>query len=286
MGTDWPKLLGAALAGAGVLAVTSAAFGQDSARNPHAPPGTGAGPFPPYSSGAGFLDGVDVSAAQGNAVDWKAAKDDAHLSFMIAKEGQGVPGKPRGFQLDGSFVHNRDAARAIFPFWGAYRYVIFSQDARLTVQSMARNIEAFNNGGMLPPAFDFEWQYNDGKVPETGGPPSGAQVLDWMSDCADECKRILSRRPMVYTSSGWWNSIGDPRHPIQDAFALWVANWTAAPQPSVPKGWTKYSLWQWSAQSGPLANHPIKGIPGKSVDRNRFPGTLEDMGAFVRASIL
>lgn len=280
------KGIGLALAGAGVLAIAGSAMGASSSTSP-AGPRSKPNPFPYVPPAPGtYLDGVDVSAAQGNAVDWHAAREDAHLYFMIAKDGQGAPGSPRGFQQDGSFLRNRDQARAILPFWGAYRYVIFSHDPKLTVQSMARNLEKVNDASMLPPSFDFEWQYNDGKVPATGGPPSSARVLDWMYACAEECARLLSRRPTAYTSSGWWNAIGDPVDPIQGAFALWVANWTAAKGPSMPRGWARYSLWQWSAEAGPLANVPIKGIPGKSVDRDRFPGTLDDMQAFVNASVI
>lgn len=288
------KALGAALAGAGVLAVANAARGDDS-RVIVPRDGKSASPYPTTFSGEGWLEGVDVSAAQGPLVDWNAARDDAHLAFMIAKDGQGAPGSPRGFQQDGTFIRNRDQARALLPFWGAYRYVIFTHDPKLTVQSMAKNIEAVNDDRMLPPSFDFEWQYNDGKVAATGAVPvTGSRVIDWMYACAEECKRLLSRRPMVYTSSGWWNSIGDPIDPIQEAYALWVANWSQAAMdghPSMPKGWKRFALVQYSAEAGPLAAASIKGIPGagktgKSVDRDRFRGTLEDMGAFVKASML
>jgi lysozyme len=174
------------------------------------------------------------------------------------------------------------------PFWGGYHYAIISQDARAQARAFASNVSAAGAAldRMLPPAIDLEWIYNDGKVPATGPKVTGSQVIDWMYEWDEETRKILGRRSLCYTSIGWWDSIGNPADPITDAYSLWVAHWTTAPAPLIPRTWKKgrWGIWQFSAELGPLAKVPIKGIPGPSVDRDRFSGSLDDMRAYVEAS--
>lgn len=246
--------------------------------------------YPYLPPGGVWVEGCDVSAAQGNSIDWPRARDSASLGFAIAKSTQGVPGTPYGF-VDGAFLKNRDGMRAALPFWGAYHYPILSKSPELQAQAMATVILPAISDKMLPPALDLEWTYNDGKSPGSNPFPAAtaSMTIDFLYRWDAEMRRLTGRRSMVYTSAGWWNSIGDPVDPIQDSYALWVANWTSGSKPLMPKGFSHYDIWQYSAESGPLADTPIDGIPGAgptkhAVDRDRFPGTVADLSAFCIAS--
>lgn len=237
-------------------------------------------------AGGPWLEGIDVSYL----VDWPKAKASAGLSFAIAKATQGEPGNTGYGNTNSAFAKNRAGMIATLDFWGAYHWAIFSQDARKQAQALVKAIGAFDDK-MLPPSVDAEWIYNDGLTP-TGAPfpkTNAPQVIDFLYVFDEVIRNEMGRRPMIYSSAGWWNSIGDPIDPIQQAYAWWIAHWTSASHPSMPKGVAKYSLWQYSAEIGPLENIPILGTPQAgtkkpAVDRDRFSGNLEDMRAFVRAS--
>jgi len=65
----------------------------------------------------------------------------------------------------------------------------------------------------------------------------------------------------IYTGRWWWDPNVGLTSWAQD-YPLWTASYTATPL--IPKGWTKYALWQYS-ETG-----KIDGIPG-STDLNRRP---------------
>jgi len=72
--------------------------------------------------------------------------------------------------------------------------------------------------------------------------------------CA-EVADLFGREPMIYTAAWWWNPYVFPYLGASgwdyNALDLWVANYTTAPQPYMPRGWTDWQVWQhigdWSA---------------------------------------
>lgn len=75
----------------------------------------------------------------------------------------------------------------------------------------------------------------------------------------DECERLFATRPIIYTYPFWWpESIGTAGWELD--YKLWIANYGVT-KPLIPKPWTKYWAWQYSA-SGAVA-----GVPG-AVDLN------------------
>jgi len=287
------------LSAAGVtLASTAIASARqnDPAKGKDGKPAPAPFPWDPNVGGP-WLEGIDVNYV----VDWPRAKASAGLSFAICKAVQGDPvtgGRGYG-HYESSWVKNRAGlvVRAELPFWGAYLYPILSQDPKNQAQALVRAIGPLTeaqDARMLPPAIDLEWEFNDGKSPK--GAPFPAtnqnQTIDFLYVFAEVMRAELGRKGMIYSSAGWWNSIGDPIDPIQQAFAWWIAQWSigaAEGHPTLPKGVSKASIIQYSAKSGPRSLEKIDGTPqAKSkevaVDRDRFPGTLEDLRAFVMAS--
>lgn len=94
---------------------------------------------------------------------------------------------------------------------------------------------------------------------ELNGSLTRAQV----HSCVFKCVTLLhdGREPLIYTSAGFANEylLGDC------GVELWVANYTTAPQPWLPKWWTAYRLWQYSSHG------KVNGIYG-DVDLNRYNG--------------
>lgn len=283
---SWLKWLGIGAAATGTaLVVKSAVAGPTQPQAPYRSPIVAPPPFLfDPSTVAGFLDGVDVSAAQGSTIDWAKARDAAKLVFAIAKTSQGQPGLPYGYP-DGSWAANRKGMRANLQFWGGYHYAILTRDPVASADGFCDALGEPDDQ-MLPPSIDLEWTYNNGTSPAANPfpKPSAAQVIDFMYAWELRVRQRTGRKSMAYTNAGFWNFIGTPIDPIQKAYALWNAVWTAAPAPTPVPGFSDYSIWQWSAEVGPLGKVPIPGIPGTSVDRDRFRGDVEDLRRFIAAS--
>jgi len=73
--------------------------------------------------------------------------------------------------------------------------------------------------------------------------------------------------PIDYTSQGWW----DP-HVLPASFwkkyPLHVANYTTAAVPLIPRDWTDWAIWQWSA--GGNRRGPEFGATSPDIDLNRM----------------
>jgi len=287
---SWLKWFGAAAAVGGAALVAKQAAAATPAR-PGSPvlvpggvrPAVDLFPYDPTTGAPTFLDGVDVSAAQGS-VNWPMARDAAKLSFAISKTTQGEPGKPYGF-VDGTWVKNRVGMRDHLLFWGGYSYAIFARDPIVSADAFCTAI-GDPDDRMIPPAIDAEWEYNNGLSPKAAPfpKPSAARVIDYLYAWEERVRRNLGRRSMIYCNAGFWNFIGTPIDPIQKAYLLWNAVWTSASSPTPVPGFDPYTFWQWSAEQGPLGHVPIPGIAGHSVDRDRFRGNTDDMRRMIEAS--
>lgn len=74
-------------------------------------------------------------------------------------------------------------------------------------------------------------------------------------------EKYILVRPGIYTARWWWDPhVGNV--PWAKYHKLWVANYTGAPKPLMPMGWTSWLLWQYS-ETG-----LVDGCPGRT-DLNR-----------------
>jgi len=191
--------------------------------------------------GATTLEGVDVSTYQGT-IDWGKVKASGR-AFAITRVGDGLGG-------DDTFDANWAGIKAAGMVRGAYQYFRAGDDPIQQADILLGKIGTPADGD-LPPTLDLETL--DGQSAAT----VVANVKSWLS----YVKTKTGRTPMVYTSPGFWPSIGSPD---LSAYVLWVAHWGVT-CPSMPTGWSTWSFHQYS-DSG-----TVSGISG-AVDLDVFDG--------------
>nr|WP_231715410.1 GH25 family lysozyme [Arthrobacter gengyunqii] len=210
------------------------------------------------------IQGLDVSSHQAN-VNWTAAwNQGARFAYVKATEGTYYKNPYYSQQYNGSA--NKGMLR------GAYHFAIPS------VGSAAAEANYFvNNGGgwsadgrTLPPLLDIE--YNP--YPKLGNicyDMTATQMVNWIRVFSDTIKGRTGRVPMIYTTTDWWrtctgNSSAFADHPLH------IARYGANNAGTLPAGWSKYTLWQYSS-TGPFVG-----------DSNVFTGTSDALHAFARNS--
>jgi murein DD-endopeptidase MepM/ murein hydrolase activator NlpD len=93
-----------------------------------------------------------------------------------------------------------------------------------------------------------------------------AQYADELAAFVRTLRDATGELPVIYTSQGEWSKLVGTQHDALFAQCdLWVANYTSAATPALPRCWTSYLLWQYTS-SGTVA-----GIQGR-VDLNRWRG--------------
>lgn len=219
--------------------------------------------------------GIDVSHWQDDKstaqkMDFKkAAKNGAKFVFIKVSE--------RG-ALDRDFEYNWEAAKDAGLLRGGYHFLRWDLSGLMQARIFSEVLQ--DDPGELPPVADFE-------APRSGSLyPSNALLLQFL----EEVETKLGRKPILYTSPGYWDVHGRNKYTKQfDAkwayYPLWVAHYFKEYQPNVSKPkdmepWTSagksWTFWQYTANGDGLAY----GAESKSIDLNWFNGDLEALYKF------
>ncbi|MFC8129075.1 lysozyme [Streptomyces sp. NPDC057302] len=211
-------------------------------------------------SAAGQPRGHDVSSHQKN-VDWQKAKSrGARFVYVKATESHTYRNPHFEQQYNGS--------RRAGIIRGAYHFAVPSKSSgrKQAAYFMDHGGKWRADGWTLPPALDVENNpYGSHKcygVGRTG-------MVDWIKSFSDEVVRQTGRRPVIYTTTKWWDDCTGGSRAFGSDHALWLARWSSTPG-KLPAGWSFQTIWQY-ANSGRL--------PG---DQNLFNGSPDQLKRFAR----
>lgn len=198
----------------------------------------------------------------------KASAAGARFAFIKVSE--------RG-AIDADFEINWLSAKAAGLPRGAYHFLRWDLPAITQARVFCACLA--EDAGELPPVADFE-------APAAGGKyPSNAMLLQFL----EEVEKRLNRRPMVYTSPGFWRSYGNNKmtgraDAYWSIFPLWIAHYfkTISPdtQPAIPAPWQAYSFWQFTS----AGDGPAFGAESRSIDLNYFNGDAQALRDFMRGT--
>ncbi|WP_128377915.1 lysozyme [Streptomyces cavernae] len=213
-------------------------------------------------STAGKPMGHDVSSYQRN-VDWQGAKKKgARFVYVKATESHTYRNPYFGRQYEGA--RNAGLLR------GAYHFALPNRSS-----GTAQAAHFVGNGGgwraddwTLPPALDVEHNPYDKKKKCYG--LSKTEMVGWIKAFSNEVNRRTGRRPVIYTTTGWWNDCTGGSRAFGANHPLWLARYNASAG-ALPAGWTYWTFWQ----------HDDSGtFPG---DQNLFNGSMTGLRKFANA---
>lgn len=199
--------------------------------------------------------GIDVSKFQGS-VNWQEVKT-AGYSFGFAR----AIDDATGTSADPQFAHNWQSMKDSGIFRGAYYFLRASRNMTQAADLFVSLVGQLGPGDM-PPVVDVETA--DGENADT--------VLNAIQEWMEAVETALNRQIIIYTYTPFWeNTLGNSNR-FSDR-ALWIAQYTSAPQPNFPSAFPAYSFWQYS-ETG-----TVPGISGQ-VDMDRFNGSMDGLKAF------
>ncbi|PWI19226.1 hydrolase [Streptomyces sp. Act143] len=224
--------------------------------------GTALAEFP--AAAAGKPRGHDVSSHQKN-VDWRRAKHKgARFVYIKATEGRNY----RNPYFDQQYSGSRDAGL----IRGAYHFALPDKSSgKAQARYFVRNGGGWSaDGWTMPPALDIEYNPYDSKHKCYG--LKKARMVSWIKSFSKEVKRLTGRRPVIYTTTHWWNTCTGGSAAFAADHALWVARYNTADAGSLPHGWGFWTIWQYDNGGS---------LPG---DQNLFNGSMAQLRKFARGS--
>ena len=203
-----------------------------------------------------MIPGIDVSHWQ-HEIDWLEVKrSGVKFAFIKATE---FPDKQTALFVDNKFQVNLEGAKANGLYWGAYHFFRTHIDPVLQAQMFCETVGDFSS---LPPVIDLE-----------AAGSRGERLNYKVRLFLDEVQKATERRPIIFTSGGFWHSFmaSEKRSHTDWAaeYPLWMAQKTTLwPTPIYP--WAAWDFWQ----------HSDKGrLPGimTNVNLNWFAGSEEEL---------
>ena len=222
-----------------------------------------------------MVTGIDISHWQDDKstpqkMDFKkAVANGAKYVFIKVSE--------RG-SIDPDFEYNWQAAKEAGLLRGGYHFLRWDLSGLIQAGIFSELLR--DDPGELPPVADFE-------APRLGSLyPSNALLLQFLETVESK----LNRRPMIYTSPGYWDIHG--RNKVTKLFddkwayyPLWIANYKnevipGITQPTEIEPWKRlgktWTFWQYTANG----NGPAYGAESGSIDLNYFNGTEKELADF------
>jgi lysozyme len=215
------------------------------------------------ASAAGRPRGHDVSSHQ-RTVDWQSAKaEGARFVYVKATESTSYRNPYFAQQYDGS--------RAAGLIRGAYHFALPDRSSgRAQAAHFVRNGGGWRaDGWTLPPALDIEYDPYDKERKCYG--LGKARMVAWIQAFSDEVRRLTGRRPVIYTTTHWWNLCTGGSSAFAADHPLWIARYGAGPG-TLPAGWSFWTIWQYDNGGS---------LPG---DQNLFNGSTDRLRAFANGS--
>ncbi|MGP4004720.1 lysozyme [Streptomyces sp. 8N706] len=211
------------------------------------------------ASAAAKPRGHDVSSHQ-RSVNWPRAKSKgAKFVYVKATESTSYRNPYFRQQYNGS--------RKAGLIRGAYHFALpHRSSGRTQAAYFVKHGGTWRRDGWtLPPAVDLE------------NNPYGAKcyglrrstMVSWIKSFSNEVKRRTGRRPVIYTTTKWWNDCTGRSRVFSRSHALWLARWGRS-SGTLPAGWRYYTFWQYANRGT---------FPG---DQNLFNGAMSQLKRFAR----
>lgn len=197
--------------------------------------------------------GIDVSAHQGNQLDWQQIAN-AGYKYAFLRYSVGT-GKTADSGKDITFDRNLFEAQKAGLLVGAYHYVWASG-------SIQDQIDLFLT--LDPSVLDLPMVLDVENVSIT---------LANLRLFKNEIERVTGRKPIIYTRKNIWEPIVGGAWKEWSPYLLWLALYTEEvgeyPHP-LPNSWSNWTFWQYTS-SGSVPGH------AGNIDTNIYNGSLEDL---------
>lgn len=205
-----------------------------------------------------YIYGIDISKYQGDEVDLMSKNKDS-LKFIICKATEGITYTDPDFDNNWKVISENGYVK------GAYHFYRCNDDAQSQADNFLNAIASIKSTD-IPPIVDFEEGSIDASL-------STADIQTNLLTFLSIIEKQTNRKPMIYTDINTGNAYLDSSE--FSNYPLWVANYTDAVQPDLPKAW-KDKGWDFWQQSDDYT------IDVTTNDFDIFNGNLNDLRVFIK----
>lgn len=183
-----------------------------------------------------FIYGIDVSHNNGT-VDWeKVQSANPANAFAFIKATEGVGYVDPMCLTNATAVSQKTQMRfGYYHFASLNNNTNVSKDASDEASWFVQTMQTMPAASVIP-VLDIE--SNASKLTPT-------QVQEWISAFMAQMNTLGFPKVILYSYVSFLNDNLPSGHPF-GSLPLWIAHYTSASSPTIPHGWTNYTVWQYS----------------------------------------
>lgn len=211
---------------------------------------------PRFDAAKEFAYGIDISKWQGD-IDWKqvTAKTGILYTFIRASE---------GLETDSKFQQNWENSTNGCILRAPYHFFLEQVDPVEQAKKLAERLSAIGaDQSELPVTADIERGSDTVQICNDAN--HAKTFLGLVYKFVTTFENQTNRRMMIYTSTNFWNCLGDAKH-LANGRHIWIAEYTKNPAPKLPADWRMWRFWQFYSKGR------VAGIDA-DVDADRFNGS-------------
>lgn len=206
---------------------------------------------------------IDISHYQGH-VDFASVVNEP-VAAVICKASFGTSGR------DNTYPLREPAAKLQGLLWGAYHFG--TGDG--TGQQQAQNfLNAINFSGSSSDLIALDFEPN---VDASGNALGPTMTLDQARGFVSSIFSTVGRYPLLYSNHFLTAQLQGTADPVLSNCPLWIAEYMLSPTavPTLPAGWSNWTLWQYTDGSVGQLPHTVLGIGG--CDRDYHSGSADEL---------
>ncbi len=205
-----------------------------------------------------LLCGIDVSHHNG-IINWTKVKQaEPAISFAYLKATQGVGHRDPAVVTNANGVNGAGIRFGYYHFASLNTIVDVAKDASSEADWFVATIKTLPAPSLMP-VLDIET--NEKQL-------NTQQVQLWISAFLKRMNELGYENILLYSYKPFFDDNLPANHPFS-TIPLWLAQYRNVAAPSLPHGWTNYTVWQYTAKG------KVNGINGDCDLNKALPGFLE-----------
>ena len=184
-----------------------------------------------------MIKGIDISHYQGENISWSSVASE-QIQFVYIKASEGISRKEPFAQVQATGA--KEAGLKV----GYYHFARVESGTGINEAIFFDSILKSLPPSDLLPCLDIE-------VNKSGLSPE--QITKWIEDFTTQIKGLGYSNLLLYSYTPFLNAYLLPSNILAQT-KLWIAEYTNATSPNLPRGYSQYSIWQQS-QTGTVKRY-------------------------------
>lgn len=181
------------------------------------------------------IKGLDVSQ-HNQKINWKLIKEH-EIKFVFIKATEG------NYFTDGFYERNFEEALYNKIHVAPYHFISPRSNPIEQANFFCRKLIKNTDDLLLTPVLDIEWDFK--RNIDQWLSINRLERIDFIFVIINIIEDKIGRKPIIYTSKGFWDEKIAIKDTIIKDYPLWISDYSIRLEPRLPRDWDSWTFWQY-----------------------------------------